>query len=67
MDDSFGNHAINFNNLATARLVFDDTYVSTMSVDSKDCTDKLRARLQKTTKESKTSEESWHLDGMNKA
>jgi predicted membrane chloride channel (bestrophin family) len=62
LEDPFGNDPNDFNNMAMASLAFDDTFLLIMQVDGKEYTDKLLARLQKTTKETTPHEEMWLLN-----
>jgi hypothetical protein len=48
--------------MANASLAFDDSFLLITRVDGKEYTDKLRARLHQTTKETTPHEESWLLD-----
>jgi predicted membrane chloride channel (bestrophin family) len=62
LDDPFGNDPNDFDNMAMAGLVYEDTFLLILQVDGKEYADKLRARLHQTMKEATPHEESWLLD-----
>ncbi|GAX22612.1 hypothetical protein FisN_14Hh245 [Fistulifera solaris] len=61
LDDPFGDDANDFNNLAVAKIAFEDTYLTILDVDGMAAADRLRHRMEDPNLVQVVSEESWLL------